>query len=32
MDESVSLQAAKNNDTCLKAFQEKMGDGEKFWQ
>jgi hypothetical protein len=26
MEESVSLQAAKNNDTCLEAFQEKMGD------
>jgi len=32
MEESSSLQAAKNNDTYLEAFQEKMGDDENFWQ
>jgi hypothetical protein len=32
MEESASLQAAKNTDAYLEAFQEKMGDDEKFWQ
>jgi len=32
MEESASLQGAKNNDTHLEAFQENMGDDENFWQ
>jgi len=32
MEESGSLPAAKNNDTYLEAFQEKIGDDEKFRQ
>jgi hypothetical protein len=32
MEESVSLQAAKNTDTYWEAFQEKVGDDKKFWQ